>query len=86
MKTKELIQPLLFPLGENFCETTLCLVAEKVYMQKLPDDPILEKTMNILQPVELITNYLLVWRIINKCFPYISSGLYYSYDDFLRCL
>ncbi len=61
------------PFGGKLCETTLCLVAEKVYMQKLPDDPTSGKDYEYLSAGG--TNYKLFACLENnqQMLPYISS-------------
>ncbi|PIR63358.1 MAG: hypothetical protein COU64_04980 [Candidatus Pacebacteria bacterium CG10_big_fil_rev_8_21_14_0_10_40_26] len=62
------------PFGGKLCETASCLVAEKVYMQKLPDDPVSGKDYQYLSSDG--TNYKLFACLENnlQMLPYISSG------------
>lgn len=63
-----------FPFGGKFCETSLCASTEKVYMQKVPDDPVSGKDYEYLTTSG--TDYKLFACLENnlQMLPYISSG------------
>lgn len=60
--------------GGKLCETTQCLATEKVYMQKVPNDPISGKNYEYLSSDG--TNYKLFACLENnlQLLPYTSSG------------
>ena len=62
------------PFGGKFCETASCLLAEKVYMQKLPDDPVPGKDYEYLTTAG--ADYKLFACLENnlQMLPYTSSG------------
>ncbi|MEK9169950.1 MAG: hypothetical protein AAB788_04370, partial [Patescibacteria group bacterium] len=62
------------PFGQKLCETASCLLAEKVYMQKLPDDPIPGKDYEYLTTAG--ADYKLFACLENnlQMLPYTSSG------------
>jgi len=62
--------PTALPFGEKFCETSVC----KVYMQKLPDDPVSGKDYEYITTAG--ADYKLFACLENnlQMLPYISSG------------
>jgi len=65
--------------GSPLCETSVCAGTEKVYMQKVPNDPILGKSYQYLSSDG--TDYKLFSCLENnlQILPYVSSG--YSYTS-----
>jgi type II secretion system protein G len=63
-----------FPFGGKLCETLACVGAEKVYMQKVPNDPVSGKTYEYVSATG--TDYKLFACLENnqQMLPYISSG------------
>lgn len=62
-----------FPFGGKLCETSSCASSEKVYMQKVPNDPISGKTYQYLSSTG--TDYKLFACLENnqQILPYQSS-------------
>lgn len=62
-----------FPFGNKLCETVACGANEKVYMQKVPDDPISGKDYEYLSTG---TDYKLFTCLENnlQILPYESTG------------
>lgn len=60
--------------GSALCETSACLGTEKIYMQKVPNDPISGKNYQYLSADG--TNYKIFACLENnlQMLPYISSG------------
>lgn len=65
-----------FPFGSKLCETATCGVNEKVYMQKVPDDPISGKDYEYSQPSGTGSDYKIFACLENnqQVLPYSSSG------------
>ncbi|EKE15060.1 MAG: hypothetical protein ACD_12C00171G0007 [uncultured bacterium] len=63
-----------FPFGSKLCENVGCGASEKVYMQKVPDDPVSGKDYQYLSSDG--TDYKLFACLENnlQMLPYISSG------------
>ncbi len=68
-------------LGSKLCETSECAGTEKVYMQKVPNDPISGKTYQYLSSDG--TNYKLFACLENnlQILPYESSGYLITCGD-----
>lgn len=66
--------PLALTFGGKLCETVACVASEKVYMQKVPDDPISGKDYEYLSTDG--TNYKLFACLENnlQLLPYESTG------------
>ncbi len=60
--------------GEKLCETSSCIASEKIYMQKVPNDPVAGKNYQYLSSDG--TNYKLFACLENnlQILPYESSG------------
>lgn len=67
--------PSTLSFGSSLCETT-CLSGEKIYMQKLPNDPISGKNYEYMQPSGTGGDYKLFACLENnlQVLPYVSSG------------
>ncbi len=60
--------------GTKLCETSACVVTEKVYMQEVPNDPVSDKSYQYLSADG--TDYKLFACLENdlQILPYVSSG------------
>lgn len=69
-----------FPFGSKLCETESCAPGEKVYMQKVPNDPVTSKTYEYV-PIPDENGY--------KLFACMENGLqilpYQAQDSGLTC-
>lgn len=74
-----------FPFGGKFCENNPCGASDKVYMQKVPNDPISGKNYQYLSADG--TNYKLFGCLENnlQILPYISSGYSYTSTNCGNC-
>ena len=70
------VYPDSLSFGNSLCETTSCLSGEKIYMQKLPNDPISGKNYEYIQPSGTGDDYKLFACLENnlQVLPYVSSG------------
>ena len=76
---KKVYPTFAFPFGGKLCETSSCVGTEKVYMQKVPDDPVSGKDYQYLTTTG--TDYKLFACLENnqQILPYESTG--YSYTS-----
>ena len=70
------VYPDSLSFGNSLCETTSCLSGEKIYMQKLPNDPISGKNYEYMQASGTGDDYKLFACLENnqQLLPYVSSG------------
>lgn len=77
------VYPTALSFGTSLCETVDCLSGEKIYMQKLPDDPISGKDYEYLSADG--SNYKIFACLENnqQMLPYVSTG--YTISTMTSC-
>lgn len=64
----------VFPFGGELCETSFCLAAEKIYMQKVPNDPISGKSYEYISVSGSDYKIFACLENNQQILPYVSSG------------